>query len=217
LFPLALKEDVAEERAEQHQRNDDYAPQNMNMRLDRGAELRDGDDERNQVGPEGECRCQCDRKISATIEREGSVAVQNAETREYCCRHRSECGESNDQRRSIQTMQERKLFGPALGEYKREERQHADRENGNLATRDIADLRSHFSGPASRREQRVAEAQPMPHSAEKRREASEITTGILAVRTANPSTRARPQPCIKVAIRDPPASSNPRSPASAVY
>ena len=159
---LASEDAVADERVEQHQWKDDHAsPEHEHETGLRRGRFVDGDDERDDVGPErqresAECRHedQCDH-----VERPMVIVTQDAE-REHCCGDRANCREYEQIRPIDPTMQDWKVFGQRVSEDKHEERQHADRENGNLPTRHIADLGVAFLQQPAGAEKRVAKAEP---------------------------------------------------------
>jgi len=66
--------------------------------------------------------------------------------------------------------------------------------------------RPRISSPASRRREARSQGTGRCRKQRKRREPADLTAGIFAIRELHPSTRAPTvSPCIKVAIRDPPA------------
>ena len=103
-------------------------------------------------------------------------------------------------------LQDRKVFGQSVSENNHKECQYAERENGNLPMRHIANHGVAFPDQPAGPKKRIAKAQADAAKDRERREPADITVGIFAVRNCSPSTRAPTvNPCIKVAIRDPPA------------
>src|SRR5271169_6377095 len=144
---LAPEDAVADDRVEQHQREDDDATPEHEPKtgLRRGG-LADGDNEGNHVWPEGqrqgaECRYEDQRDH---IERPVVVVVYDAE-REQCCRYRANCREYEQIGSIDPAMQDWKVLGQRVGEHKQEECQYADREYGDLAARGVANLGVAFS------------------------------------------------------------------------
>src|SRR5260221_4020272 len=77
-FHLASEDAVAEERVEQHQRKDDHAsPEHEHETGPWCGSIVDSDDERNHVGPEGECQgAKCRQKDQCDpMERQIGVVV----------------------------------------------------------------------------------------------------------------------------------------------
>ncbi len=88
-----------------------------------------------------------------------AVVVQDAEREHDCpdCTNRRE----HEQIWPIDpTMQDWKVLGQRVSEDKHEERQHTDRENGNLPMRHIANLGGAFLHQPAGAKKRVAKAEP---------------------------------------------------------
>src|ERR1700678_3906380 len=112
-FDLAPEDAVADERIEQHQREDDDATpeheQETGLRRDRFV---DSDDERDEVWPEGQRqRAECRREDQCDhVERPVVVVIQNAECEHYCG-NRTNRREYEQIRPIDPTLQDRKVFG----------------------------------------------------------------------------------------------------------
>src|SRR5712692_12081321 len=106
------------------------------------------------------------------------IVIQDAE-REHCCSDRANRREYEQIRPIDPAMQDWQVFGQRVSEDKHEEREHADRENGNLPTRHIANLGVAFLEQPAGAEKRVAKAEPDAAKRRKRREPAEVATGIL--------------------------------------
>src|SRR6266851_4801673 len=183
-FHLASEDAVAEERVEQHQREDDHAsPEHERKTGLRGGSFVDGDDERNDVGPEGqresaECRHENQRDH---VERPMVIATQDAE-REHDRGDPANRRECEEIRPIDPAMQDRKMFSKRVNEDDDEKHQYGNREDADLAVRPVANLGVAFLHQPAGAEKRVAKAQADATQDRKWREPAEVTAGILTVR-----------------------------------
>src|SRR5260370_3271439 len=102
------------------------------------------------------------------------IVTEDAE-REHDCRDRANRREYEQIRPLDPTMQDWKIFRQRVGEDKHEKRQHAERENGNLPMRHIANLGLAFLRQPAGAEQRVAKAQADAAKNRKRGEPTDRT------------------------------------------
>src|SRR5882762_2577350 len=126
---LASEHGIIDQRVEQHQWKDDHAsPEHEHETGLRRGRFVDGDDERDDVGPErqresAECRHedQCDH-----VERPMVIVIQDAEP-EYCCGDSANRREYEQMRPINPAMQYLKVFDERISEDNHEERQYAHR------------------------------------------------------------------------------------------
>src|SRR5437868_4116446 len=156
-YDLASEDAVTDERVEQHHRKYDGAsPEHEGETGWRRRRFVDRDDERDQVGPEGQresAECghedQCDH-----VERPMVVVAKDTEPEHDCgdCANRREY----EQIRPIDpTMQDWKVLGERVNEDNHEERRYADRKYADLAVRDVTDLGVAFLHKPAGAEKRI--------------------------------------------------------------